>query len=373
MSAHILLPSIPGLAQVFDSDFATVQLTLTLYLAVLALAQLVYGPVSDRIGRRPALLAGLGLYLVGSLVCVLAPTIEVLIGGRIVQALGGCAGMVIGRAIVRDLYERERAASMIAYVISAMVLVPMLSPSVGGFLDVWFGWSAVFQFLFVVGAAVLGATAWLLPETHLELSKGSGFLSMAGSYAKVLGQRAFLGYSFNVAFSMGVWMCFVGGAPYVTIELQGISPSEFGIYFIGVSALFAAGNFTAGRVSERVGSNRMIVLGTWITIACTALLGFYALSGKLDTFNLFWPVMVMSFGQGLSLPNAMAGAVSVDPHRIGAASGLTGFMQMSAAAACTYLMGILLVDTAIPMVVAMMVLSVLAYAAIVLGSWPWRR
>ena len=373
MATHIVLPSIPGLVRVFDSDFVTVQLTLTLYLAAFALAQLVYGPVSDRIGRRPALLAGLGLYLAGSLICLLSPTIEMLIAGRVVQAVGGCAGMVLGRAMVRDLYEQARAASLIAYVTMAMVLAPMMSPTIGGFLDEWFGWSSIFQFLFGLGAAVLLAAALLLPETHGEPTDGPGALSMVRSYGKILGQRAFLGYSFQIVFSMGVWMSFVGGAPFVTIELQGLSPSEFGLYFISVSGFFAAGNFTAGRISQQVGSNRMIAMGSWVVIASMAMLGFNTFAGELDTFSLFLPAMVMSFGQGLSLPNAMAGAVSVDPRHIGAASGLTGFMQMTSAAICTYLMGLLLVDTAVPMVITMMVLSVLAYAAFFLGTWPRRE
>ena len=368
MSMHILLPSMPGMQRIFATDFSTVQLTLTLYLVGFAVAQLAYGPLSDRFGRRPMLLAGLALFLVGSLVCLLAPAIEVLIAGRVVQAVGGCSGLVLGRAIVRDLYGRERAASMLAYVTMAMVVAPMLSPSIGGYLDLWFGWWAVFAFLFAVGTMVMVAAALFLPETRQTAPEISGPLEMARSFGHLLRLRAFLGYAFHLAFATGVWMAFVGGAPYVTIELLGRSPNEYGLYFIGISAMYAAGNYTAGRISQRVGSDRMITMGVWIAIAATAVLGIFVATGALTPFTLFWPVAVLSFGQGLSIPNAMAGAVGVDPRRIGAASGLTGFLQMATAAACSYLVGALLAGTAVPMVVVMSVLAVLAYAAPALGG-----
>ena len=368
MSMHILLPSMPGMQRIFATEFATVQLTLTLYLVGFAVAQLAYGPLSDRFGRRPVLLAGLALYLAGSLICLLAPAIEVLIAGRVVQAVGGCSGLVLGRAIVRDVYGRERAASMLAYVTMAMVVAPMLSPTIGGYLEVWFGWWAIFAFLFAAGILVMIATALFLPETRGTASEMTGPLEMARSFGHLLRLRAFLGYAFHLAFATGVWMSFVGAAPYVTIELLGRSPNEYGLYFIGVSAMYAAGNFTAGRISQRVGSDRMITIGVWVAIAGTAILGGVVAMGALTPFNLFWPVAVVSFGQGLSIPNAMAGAVSVDPRRIGAASGLTGFLQMATAAGCSYLVGALMAGTAVPMVVVMSVLAVLAYAAPALGG-----
>ena len=363
MSMHILLPSLPGMQRVFATDFATVQLALTLYLVGLAMAQLIYGPLSDRFGRRPVLLAGLGLYLGGSLICLLAPTIGVLIAGRVVQAVGGCAGLVLGRAIVRDLFERERAASMLAYVTMAMVVAPMLSPTIGGFLDVWFGWRAIFIFLIGVAASVLVAVALFLPETHNAPPEVSGPFQLARSFGELLRQRAFCGYAFSLAFTTGVWMSFVGGAPYITIELLGRSPYEYGLYFIGVSAVYAIGNYTAGRISQRVGSDRMITSGNWIAIAGAAMLVGFVVAGALNPFTLFFPVAVLSFGQGLSIPNAIAGAVSVDPRRIGAASGLAGFLQMAIAAGCSYLVGALLAETAVPMVAIMMVLAILAHAA----------
>ena len=368
MSMHILLPSLPGIRRIFAADFATVQLTLTLYLVGLAVAQLAYGPLSDRFGRRPVLLVGLALYLGGSLICLLAPVIEALIVGRVVQAVGGCAGLVLGRAIVRDVYGRERAASMLAYVTMAMVVAPMLSPTIGGFLDVWFGWWAIFAFLFAAGTVMLVAVALFLPETRQAAPEISTPIEMARSFGRLLRMRAYLGYAFHLAFATSVWMSFVGGAPYVTIELLGRSPSEYGLYFISLSGMYAAGNFTAGRISQRVGTDRMIAWGVWIGIASMAILAAYVAAGALTPFTLFWPVAVLSFGQGLSLPNAMAGAVGVDPQRIGAASGLTGFLQMATAAACSYLVGAMLAGTAVPMVVMMSILTVLAFAAPALGN-----
>ena len=368
MSMHILLPSLPGLQRVFATDFATVQLTLTLYVVGLAVAQLIYGPLSDRFGRRPVLLVGLALFLGGSLICLLAPVIGVLIAGRIVQAVGGCAGMVLSRAIVSDLFERERAASMLAYITMAIMVAPMLAPSVGGFLDVWFGWSTIFVFLVGIGASVLLATALLLPETHRSTGDVAGPYRMTPSFRVLLGRRAFLGYAFHLAFATGVWMSFVGGAPFVSIELMGCSPNEYGLYFIGVAAMYAIGNFTAGRISQRIGSDRMIVAGNSISTCSAATLGVLVWGGALSPITLFVSVGVLMFGQGLSIPNAFAGAVSVDPQRIGAASGLAGFLQMATAAACSFLVGALLAETALPMVGMMMVLTVLAFVAPALGG-----
>jgi DHA1 family bicyclomycin/chloramphenicol resistance-like MFS transporter len=162
LAIHILVPSLPGLQIIFDTNYATVQLTLTLYFFAFAGAQLIYGPLSDRFGRRPVLLAGMALYVGGGVICLSASTIEVLIGGRIVQGIGGCAGFVLARAIVRDLYEREKAASMLAYVTMAMVVVPMMAPGIGGYLDLWFGWWASFFLVVTYGIVVTVAAILVL-------------------------------------------------------------------------------------------------------------------------------------------------------------------------------------------------------------------
>ncbi len=174
LALNIFMPSMPGLQKEFGVSYGVVQLTLTLYLIGMAACQLVYGPMSDRVGRRPMLLGGLSVFVVASLIAALAPSIEYLIGARLLQALGGAAGIVLARAMVRDVFDRETSASVISYITMAFVVAPMVAPALGGFLDTRFGWRADFWLLTVLGALVL-ASAWVwLPETHVNRSQGGG-------------------------------------------------------------------------------------------------------------------------------------------------------------------------------------------------------
>jgi DHA1 family bicyclomycin/chloramphenicol resistance-like MFS transporter len=341
-----------------------------LFLIGLAIAQLVYGPVSDRFGRRPVMLVGIGIYLAGTLVCLLSTGIEILLIGRVLQAVGGCAGMVLSRAIIRDLYERDRAASMIAYVTVAMVVAPMVAPIIGGYLDVWFGWHAVFLFVLVYGVIVLASCLVGLHETlktHRALSHLSDFVT---AFGHLLRSRKFLGYSLQVAFTSGTFFSFLGGAAYVVVEILGGTAVDYGLWFLFISAGYMSGNFVAGRVTPRLGSDHMISLGTAFSLAGTLILLVVLLAGGLTVASLFMVSCIVSFGNGFAMPNGFAGAVSVDPSRAGAASGLAGFMQMTISAAMMRLVGVWLDDTALPMVGMMVTGSVLAFAV---HRWGMRR
>ena len=367
LAIHILVPSLPGLQRVFDTDYATVQLTLTLYFFAFAGAQLIYGPLSDRFGRRPVLLAGQALYVVGGVICLSASTIEVLIAGRIVQGIGGCAGFVLARAIVRDLYEREKAASMLAYVTMAMVVVPMMSPGIGGYLDVWFGWWANFVLVVAYGAVVKVAAIFVLHETNMTRQPLRGIANLTQSYGRLLRLRVFRGYAFQVGFSTGAFFTFVGGASYVMVEVMGRPASEYGLYFMIVAAMYMVGNFGAGRLSIGVGIDRMIVIGTSVSLVATAVLFVLSLSVGLTPLSLFGWTGVMVMGSGLSQANGLAGAVSVDPTRAGAASGISGFLQMMMGAVGTQAVGMLLDDTAVPLTSAMLLLMSLSVLSHVVG------
>ena len=370
---NIFLPSMPGLQRTFNTDFATVQLTLTLYLIGLAVAQLFYGPLSDRFGRRPILLSGLVLFLIGTLACMVAPSIEALIAARVVQAVGGCAGVVLGRAMVRDMYDRDRAASMIAYITMAMVVSPMVAPFIGGILDGWFGWRAGFAFLLILSGPVLAAAILCLHETHHDRFHVKGFADLVTGTGRLLGRRAFHGYVFHLAFNMAVFLSFIGSAPYIMVELMGRPPSEYGLYFMLSAASYMAGNFTAGRISVAVGIDRMIFNGMIIVMAGAGLLGLLAAFCTLTPLMLFGSIAIIAFGQGLSIPTATAGAISVDPRYAGAASGASGFLQMAVGAGVSYLVGALLADTAMPMVIAMISCAALSFAAFLMGVGVPRR
>jgi DHA1 family bicyclomycin/chloramphenicol resistance-like MFS transporter len=224
---HMLVPSLPLLARVFAGTSGSVQLVLTVFLAGIAAGQLVYGPVSDRFGRRPVLIAGLALFLLGTLLCGLARSLPVLILGRALEACGGCAGMVLSRAIVRDLFDRDRAASAIATISMAMTLAPSVAPAIGAYLAEWAGWRADFALLGMVGAAVLILVSARLPETQ---ARGAALdpAGMIWACATLLSSSDFLGFALAASFTSASWFTFLAGAPYLLAELMHEPPSTYG-------------------------------------------------------------------------------------------------------------------------------------------------
>ena len=266
LALNIFVPSMPGLVSTFNTDYATVQLALTLYLISIAFAQLVYGPASDRFGRRPALLVGLAIYAGASALCAFAWSIESLIAGRMLQAIGGCAGMVLGRAIVRDVYERDRAAGVIAIITMAMAVAPAIAPALGGYLDSVFGWRASFAVPALMGIIVLAGASAGLNETNRTPVPSIDVMAMLRNYGSLLRSRAFIGYAGNTACSVGAFFSFLAGAPYVMIEILNRGPEEYGFYFVLISVGYIAGNFAASRLSARLGVDRMIPFGVGISL-----------------------------------------------------------------------------------------------------------
>ena len=285
LALNIFLPSLPGLVRVFDTDYGTAQLALTLYLVGIACGQLIYGPLSDRFGRRPVLLAGLGVFVIGSLLAALAPSIGLLIAGRVVQAVGGCAGMVLGRAIVRDVYERDKAASTLAYITMAMAVAPALAPAIGGFLDVWFGWQASFLFVLAFGAVVWFWCLASARETNFQRQPLPGLRGMAAGYRELLRSRVFLGYALNTAFTTAVFFAFLAGAPYIMIELLKRPASEYGTLFILVSIGYALGNFIAARLAVKVGARRLVLAGSLVNLAGVLVMGALGLAGEFSALG----------------------------------------------------------------------------------------
>lgn len=339
LALNIFLPSMPGLAKELAVDYGTVQLTLTFFLVGLGAAQLVYGPVSDRWGRRPVLLWGLGIYCVGSIVCTLAPTISWLMLGRILQAVGGCAGLVLGRAIVRDLYERDRAAAMIGYVTMAMTLAPMLAPAVGGYLDTLLGWRTSFAFCSLAGLAIFAWVGLTLPETLAQRGLGEGAGALLRDYGLLLRSPVFCGYVLQTAFTSGVFFAFIAGAPFVVVTLMGRPASDYGLWFIVVSLGYLTGNFLTGRFSARLGVDRMLACGAVVQVFGTGALALASWLGPLSLPGIFLPMAVVALSNGLVLPNGIAGAISVNPRMAGAAAGLSGALQMATGAIAALLVG----------------------------------
>jgi DHA1 family bicyclomycin/chloramphenicol resistance-like MFS transporter len=360
---NILVPALPALVERLATDTGTVQLMLSLYLFSLASAQLVLGPLSDRCGRRPVVLAGLSLAVAASLAAVMASSIGALIAARLLQAVGASAGVVMGRAIIRDLYERDRAASMIGLVTTATVIAPMVSPLIGGILDTAFGWEAIFLFIAAFGATVLLWSFLLLPETRPQNASDPS-TRLWQHWRALLGTAKFHGYVVAAALGSAPFFTFLGGGPHVVVTLMGRTSAEYGAWFAIASFGYMAGNFTASRLSQRLGVDAMIMLGIAIELVGACLTAALVVSlPDPGPAVIFFPQIIISYGNGVLLPNAIAGAVSVRPQAAGAASGIAGFAQMATGAGATQLVSLALVGatTALPMAL-MMVVEVVAVA-----------
>ena len=374
LSLNILVPALPSLAMKFDADPAHVELTVSLYILGLAAAQLIFGPLSDRFGRRRVVLAGLALATVASTSAIFAGGIASLVAWRVLQSLGASSGQTIGRAIIRDLYERDRAASMIGLVTSVVVLMPMAAPLIGGILDTLLGWEAVFVFSAALSVLVLAWAALALPETH----KGTGERNRFRSDLRALAASPrFFGYALCAGLGSAPFFSFLGGAPHVVISMLGRTSAEYGLWFFIPSLGFMAGNFIVSRVATRLGIDMMIWWGITFTIAGALLnvIVYIALPGW-EMATIFLPQIVVGIGNGLLLPTAVAGAVSIRPQVAGTASGMTGFIQMAICAGAAQLSGYLVAraSNAIPMLLLILIFGLAtATAAAVLVRGRWRN
>ncbi len=367
LSLNILVPAMPGLATKLAADPARVQLTVSLYLLGLAAAQLVFGPLSDRFGRRPVVLAGLALATIASTAAIFAASIASLVIARVAQSLGASTGQTIGRAIIRDLYDRQHAASMIGLVTSVVVLMPMVAPLIGGILDTLFGWEAIFAFTAVLSFAICAWAMLDLPETrNLSLGPNSERHFRADLAALAASPR-FFGYALCAGLGSAPFFSFLGAAPHVVVSMLGRTSAEYGLWFFVPSIGFMAGNFAVSRLTTRFGIDALIRWGIALTIAgCLLNVSVYVALPGWEMFTIFLPQIVIGFGNGLLLPTSIAGAVSIRPQVAGTASGVTGFVQMGIAAIAAQLGGHVISQAtdALPMLLLMLIFGLATAAAV---------
>jgi len=372
LSLNMFLPSLSNMARDFQTDYALVNLSIAGYLAITAVLQLIMGPLSDRYGRRPVLLAGLAIFVLASLGCALATDIWIFLGFRVVQG-AIISGAALSSAVVRDMVPAQEAASLMGYIAMAMAIAPMLGPMFGGALDELFGWRASFWTYAGLGAALL-VLCWVdLGETNKAPS--DTFAKQFQSYPELIRSRRFWGYAVCTAFSTGAFYAFLSGIPLVAQTVFDLPPAKLGVYMGTITAGFFLGSFLSGRYAKRFALTTMMISGR--IVACGGLLLGLTLfsAGIVNEISLFGTTVFVGIGNGLTNPSSNAGALSVRPELAGSASGLSGALTVGAGAVLTSFTGAFMTEEyAVYKLVGMMLFcSAMALVAALAVLWIDRR
>lgn len=339
LAMNIFLPSLPQMAGHFDTTYAVMQLSVPLYLLFSAVLQLFIGPISDNLGRRRVMIWGLGLFMLATLGCIFAPNATVFLMFRIGQAVVATA-MVLSRAVIRDLYTQDQSASMIGYVTMGMALVPMVAPAVGGAIEQYFDWHMTFWVMFAIGGVILAVVVADMGET--AQASGKSMLAQFREYPELLRSPRFWGYALAAGFCSGAFFAYLGGAPFVGSTVFGLDPFWLGIYFGSPAVGYFAGNFLTGLFATRFGVNAMVLWGCVANAIGGSVSLLIFLSGNGSALTFFGMMTLVGLGNGLCIPNATAGMLSVRPHLAGTASGLGGAIMIGGGSGLAVLAGVLL-------------------------------
>jgi len=371
MATQILTPAVPFVHRDFAISMAAAQTLISLAFATIAVMTLVYGPLSDRYGRRPVVLAGTTLFCVGSLIAALAPTPEILIAGRMLQAAGSSAGLVLTRTIVHDVYGRERSAKVLAYLTVVMIFVPMLSPLAGGVLLDHVSWRAIFGLCTVLGAVALTLLAVCLPETHPARVAKLGLRQAFGNFGSLLADPRFVGPALFFSLVMATFFTTQAAIPYLIVEVRGGTATEYGVWFAILCAFYIAGNYASGRWGHLIARGKLIVL-SGAGCLVTAVAGMAAVSMlEWNTATLFLPSIALALFGAIAIAPVQAEAVSAQPERSGSASGLMSGMQMAIGAAVVQFVGFTHDGTPYPMflvLIACATVALIAYGCVVVAQ-----
>lgn len=339
LGMHIFAPALSIAARDFGVGASAMQATISLYVLGLAVGQLVYGPLSDRFGRRPVMMGGLALYTVAGAVAAVAPGVHGLIAARLFQALGGGAGLALGRAMVRDVAGPLDSARRLALLNLMVTLGPGIAPAIGGALASTAGWRSILWLLSALGAGLL-VLAWrLLPETARGGSDADVAV-LARNYGRLLRSPAFLGFAIGGGCATTAMYAFIASSPFIIVDQLHRPAYEVGVYLAVLIAGVWLGSALASRLAGRTPIGRLLVGANLLSVLAAFAFLAAVLSGHPSIAVIVGPMFVFTLGAGLASPLALTEAVSVNPHVIGSASGLYGFMQMAVGALCTALAGI---------------------------------
>jgi MFS transporter, DHA1 family, multidrug resistance protein len=370
LAMHIFVPVLPAVARDFVATPGAAQMTLTVYLLGLAAGQLIYGPLSDRFGRRPVLIAALLIFLAATLLAGCAPSLKWLIMARVVQALGACGGLVLGRAMARDGASPEQAARQLALLIMVMTVAPAIAPLIGSTVAIWLGWRGIFGVLGAAGTALLVLTVTTLPETNRTPEALPNLRAMFAVYGRLLGRRAFCAYATGGACMSTSIYAFLSASPFLFVDVLHRPPAEVGVYYMALFVGITLGSWLASRLALRVRIEHLLRLGALLGMLGAAGLLSADLTGNLGVASVLAPMGLFAVGVGLTSPIATARAIGVDPRAIGTASALYGFLQMSFGALCTLLAGLWHAHSALPVAAILLAAATTAQIAFVLAGTP---
>ncbi|WP_417543236.1 multidrug effflux MFS transporter [Marinobacter sp.] len=372
LALNAFVPAMPDVAVALDVDIATIQLTFTCYLLTLAIGQLITGPLADYFGRRPVLLAGLGLHTVGSLLAASADGVDMLIAGRVLQALGGSTCMALVRAIILDVHGRQGAAGRMGYVVMAIAIAQAIAPTIGGYLNLWSGWNSIFYLSVFMGALVWLLTLWMLPETSNVRSDSLHLGGILRRYREVLRSTQYLSYVLSNTAVAAAFYLFVGSSPYIVTGQLGGNSAQFGSWFLIVSLAFMAGSFLSTRLAHRFSVDKMILGGNLLSLLGAAFLVGLSALNQLSFVGVFLPMALLTFGRGLSQPSAQSAAINSSDRSAGTASGLMGFIQLLTGAVIAQLVPFLL-EYGTTLVFGCILIALLIALMAHASTWRWQH
>jgi DHA1 family bicyclomycin/chloramphenicol resistance-like MFS transporter len=371
LSTDLYLASLPSLGQVFDVPVATVQLTLTMFVIAFGGAQLVIGPLSDRFGRRPVLLAGLSLYVAASLMCAAAPTIWMLVVARFLQALGCCSAIIIARAIVRDAYPPEDSPRVVAGASTWLSLAPMLGPILGSYLQKAFGWQAAFLALSTLSAALLAAVVMRLPETNEHKDpRATELAGLVANWRIVLGARAFWSHALPGALSYGSIFAFISGSSMVLIKVLQVPTELFGYCFAFAVSGYMTGTIACRKLLPRFGPDATLRIGSIASLCAGALFLVAVAAGLLHWITVVAAMFMTMFAHGINFPVSQSGSVTPFPRQAGTAAGLMGALYMAVAFTVGSVVGATFDGTLQPLSFIACAIGVLIFASVRLLAEP---
>lgn len=362
LSLNIFVPSFPSIQIEFGIGLAQLQWTLTLYFIFFGVLQLVVGPASDRIGRRPVFFAGFVIFALASAAAALAPTIELLVLARVFQALGAATAVVIPRAAVQDIHIGADAARAMAFVAMLQSVSPAVAPFLGGLFETYLGWRASFWFLALWAAAMIVVCLSAFPETRASDSAAPlGWAEMFKRYGRLLRSPRFLGYTCNLSFMVAIFFAFLTAGPTLLQGLYGLTPLLFSWIMVGIALGFLAGNFISTRLTPKLGIDRMLVLFSVLILAAMVVLLIAA-----DAASVWWviaPMLAYGVGNGVVFPNSIAGATGVDRTISGAAASFMGVIQFGIGAAASFWVGNAALEMVLPFAQFALGAAIVALAA----------